>query len=89
MGGFTAYFITKLKTYVSDIAWFCHITDAAGQIDIVDLAFIGTMLKVIFAPGIDYPALGALVATIMSKMHADHLESKRSVPNHTADEENS
>jgi hypothetical protein len=34
------------------------------------------MIKIIFAPGIDYPALGALIATIMAKMHADHLESK-------------
>ena len=70
----------KLKetvvSYISDIAWFLHITDVEGRLDIVDLAFVGTMVKIIFAPGIDYPALGALIATIMAKMHADHLESK-------------
>jgi hypothetical protein len=60
------------------VAKFLHITDAAGQLDIVDLSFIAMCLKVLLAPGIDYAALGSLIAVIMSKMHADHLESKRS-----------
>ena len=61
---------------IAKIAKFLHITDAAGQLDIVDLSFILTVGKVILAPGIDYGALGALIAVILSKMHADHIESK-------------
>lgn len=60
---------------IKRIASFLHIVDASGQLDIVDLSFVALVCKVMFAPGIDYAALGSLIAVILSKMHADHLEA--------------
>lgn len=65
-----------MKELIKKCSWFLHITDSAGQLDIVDLSFIAMVCKVLFAPGIDYSALGALIAVILSKMHSDQLESK-------------
>lgn len=60
---------------IKKISYFLHITDSAGQLDIVDLSFIALVCKVMFAPGIDYAALGSLIAVILSKMHSDQLEA--------------
>jgi hypothetical protein len=63
--------------YVYKIASFLHITDSAGQLDIVDLAFIASVIKVVIAPGVDYGAMASLIGIILSKMHADHLEANK------------
>lgn len=67
----------KLKDCVKQCAWFLHVTDSAGQLDIVDLSFIAMCIKVVIAPGIDYAALGSLIAVILAKMHSDQLDSKQ------------
>lgn len=66
--------IDKIKNVITQVSSFLHITDSSGQLDIVDLSFMLTVGKVILAPGIDYSALGALIAVILSKMHSDSLE---------------
>lgn len=60
---------------IKKVAKFLHIIDCQGQLDIVDLSFVALVCKVMFAPGIDYAALGSLIAVILSKMHADHIEA--------------
>lgn len=67
----------RIKELLKKCAWFLHMTDSAGQLDIVDLSFIAMVVKVVLAPGIDYAALGTLIAVILSKMHADQLDSKK------------
>ena len=66
-----------LKNSIIKVAKFLHITDSVGQLDIVDISFMLMIGKVLIAPGIDYGALGTLIAVILSKMHSDQLESKR------------
>lgn len=65
-----------IKDALKLVASFLHITDSNGQLDIVDLSFMLTVGKVILAPGIDYSALGALIAVLLGKMHSDFIESK-------------
>lgn len=60
--------------FIRKVVYFLHISDGHGQLDLEDMAFILIVGKVLFAPGIDYSALGALIAVIMSKMHSNSIK---------------
>lgn len=55
---------------------FLHVIDDSGNLDLIDLSFIATMLKIILAPGIDFQSVCTLVPVIIAKMHITHLRSK-------------
>ncbi len=63
---------------IQKIAYFLHITDGQGQLDIVDLSFIALTVKIIIEPNMDWGAVCGLVPIIAQQMHINHLESKSS-----------
>lgn len=54
--------------------------DSEGNLDLIDLSFIGMVVKVLYAPNIDFPSVCSLVGVILAKMHRSHLESKSQDP---------
>jgi len=60
--------------------YFLHITDGEGQLDIVDLSFIGVIIKLLFAPSLDWAAVCTMIPLIISQMHSNHLAAKQEVP---------
>jgi hypothetical protein len=61
---------------IKRIALLMHIIDNTGKLDLVDLSFIAMVLKVVLAPGIDFPSVTALVGVILAKMHRFHVENR-------------
>lgn len=66
----------NLGSILAKISYFLHITDGEGQLDIVDLAFIGIVIKMLYAPNFDWAAVCSLLPIIISQLHADHIASK-------------
>lgn len=65
---------------LTKIAYFLHITDGQGQLDIVDLSFMAVIIKLMFAPNFDWQAVCTMLPLIASQMHTNQLASKFSVP---------
>ena len=63
----------KLKDCIQRVAYFLHITDGSGQLDLVDLSFMATVIKILIAPNIDWPSLTSLMGLILAKIHKHHL----------------
>lgn len=61
------------------ICYFLHIIDDRGKLDIIDLSFIATMVKIVASPGIDYPSVCAMLPVLLAKMHRTHLRSKTAI----------
>ena len=78
-------FLSKLSSYIAKIAFFLHITDGQGQLDIVDLSFIAVIIKLMFAPNFDWQAVCTMLPLIASQMHTNQLAAQanqpQSVPN--------
>ena len=66
-----------MKTWFLKTCFFLHITDGSGQLDLVDLSFIATVVKIMVSPNVDWPSVCSLVPVIMAKMHVTHLRSKQ------------
>lgn len=60
--------------FLSKLAYFLHITDGQGQLDIVDLSFIGITVKLLLAPNMDWQAVCAMIPMLAAQMHSNHLE---------------
>ena len=61
---------------IHKIAYFLHITDGQGQLDIVDLSFMAVIIKLMFAPNFDWQAVCTMIPLIASQMHANALAAK-------------
>lgn len=66
-----------MKDKLIKLAYFLHIYDGEGQLDLEDLAFIAVMVKIILNPSIDWAAVCSLVPVILSQMHVRHIDSKK------------
>jgi hypothetical protein len=67
-----------MKELIHRVSYFLHITDGQGQLDLTDLSFMLVVGKVIFATGIDYQSVCALVGVILAQMHSNQLAAKAS-----------
>ena len=62
---------------ISKIAYFLHIYDGEGQLDLEDISFMLIVGKIMLSPGIDWAAVCALVPVIISQMHVRNTDSKK------------
>lgn len=62
--------------WINRVALFLHITDSTGQLDLIDLSFIGVVGKILMAPTVDWQSATSLVGLILAKMHTNHLNHK-------------
>ncbi len=65
-------------SWIQKAAYFLHITDGLGQLDIVDLSFIALTVKIVVEPHMDWGAICALIPTIAQQMHINHLAAQTS-----------
>jgi hypothetical protein len=65
-----------MKQFIYKAAYWFHITDGQGQLDLTDLSFMLVVGKVMFAPGIDYQSVCALIGVILAQMHQNQLAAK-------------
>lgn len=56
------------------IAYFLRVIDGDNQLNVIDLAFMALMVKIIMAPAIDWPAVCSLVPVVLSRVHKTHLK---------------
>lgn len=68
--------ISKLQAWIQPIAYFFHITDGQGQLDIVDLSFMAVIVKLMFAPNFDWGSVCTMIPLIASQMHTNALAAK-------------
>ncbi len=61
---------------IQKIAYWCHITDGQGQLDIVDLSFMAIIVKIMFAQNMDWSAVCTMIPLIASQMHTNALAAK-------------
>lgn len=71
---------SKLLYYIEKVAFFAHISDGEGQLDIVDLSFIAIVVKMLLAPNFDWQAVCAMLPLIASQMHTNQLSAKQQIP---------
>jgi hypothetical protein len=65
----------KIVSSLKHIGKFLHIIDNDGKLDLIDLSFVGMVVKVLISPNIDFPSVCSLVGVILAKMHRTHLEA--------------
>jgi hypothetical protein len=65
--------MSKIFSIISKITYFLHISDGQGQLDIVDLSFMAVIVKLMFAPNLDWQAVCTMIPLIASQMHTNHL----------------
>lgn len=61
---------------IAKLAYFLHIYNGEGQLDLEDIAFMLIVGKLVLAPGIDFAAVCSLIPVIASQMHIRSTESK-------------
>lgn len=64
----------KVKLYIYKIAYFLHITNGEGQLDITDLSFMAIIIKLMMAPNFDWNAVCVMLPLLASQMHTNYLD---------------
>ncbi len=70
--------LSRIKEGLYATAYWLHITDGEGQLDIVDLSLIGIVIKMLFAPHLDWQAVCSMIPILASQMHNQHLDYLKS-----------
>lgn len=71
--------ISKISSTICKVSYWLHITDGSGQLDIVDLSFMGIVIKMLYADTFDWQAVCAMLPLIASQMHTNQIDSKNSL----------
>lgn len=72
------FIILSIQLYIMKAAYFLHITDGKGQLDITDLSFMAIVIKMMLAPNFDWQAVCTMIPIIASQMHTNHLDAQQS-----------
>lgn len=62
------------------VAYFFHITDGSGQLDIIDLSFMAVIVKLLFEPTFDWQAVCTMIPLIASQIHTNQLAANANPP---------
>lgn len=66
-----------MRERIEKLAYFLHIYDGQGQLDLEDIAFMLVVGKLVLAPGIDWAAVCAMIPVIAAQMHVRSIDSKK------------
>lgn len=58
-----------MKELIKKISDFLHITDEDGRMNLTDVAFIVIMIKIMYSPTLDFPAVVTLATVCINKIH--------------------